>query len=1030
MKKYFQARAFFFLLMLSGSASFAQGFIRGKVTDPGGEPLIGASVILKSNRSIGANTDLNGFYSLSLPDSSAQIILVSYIGYKTREELVRVKRGQVLIRDYSLSSSADSLKVVVITAKATKARNSYMEKMKMNSSVTLDYVSAETMKKTGDANVVAAVSRVSGVSTNGGIISVRGIGDRYIKTAINGSRIPTLDPFTNNIKLDMFPASLVDNIIIMKTASPDLPGDWAGAYLSVETKDYPDKFTVSVESSFGYNNQSTFQEVLSTQVDNNSTVKSTANNWLGYTNGFQDYNHSSFVNMIIEPSKYQEFIALGLGDYFRSIGVTGTTPWTDTYYKLALVQLGLLSKAQINDNNAFLSAQKAFNNGPYQKQVFHALNDAAVKASKAFPNNWNTSKQKAPFDFSQNFSIGNQVNLFGQPLGILAGFRYSSFIENDPNSFVNTLIDSKTDAKGKPIDYDATTQQITKETKGWSALVNLAYKFSPNHSLSLLFMPNVRGVNSVREGFQSDALSTYAAYQTSIVKNQYFESRQQMVYQIKSEHFFPAPKIKAEINASYTNGSSHVPDFKVINIPIDTSHRNGLDYGAQRYYRYLSDDLFDSRLAAELPLGAKPGLSRKLKFGGAYMWNSRKNDLYNYTVKDGPYAPQFFSDKPGSDPFSPDKFDIGQVTDANGNHSYSVQKYYQNYSLPTDHTIGLSTLKAGYLMLDYAIVPALRFSGGLRVEQAYIHTDVKTFDSLNLPRGDLRRFVQDYGIVNAGNLNETSLLPSAGLIYKVRNEELNPINVRLNFSQTVARPSMRELSGVAAYDYELRDMVNGNPDLKMVQINNYDLRFESYFRSGDNVSISAFYKDFKNHIELVQFDPYGFFWVNNSNQSWLKGIELEGRKVLFSHIELRANASLVDSRTTFVKQFTLTNGTKEFGETVTHTMYGQAPWVLNGILAYTLDSIGFSAALSYNIQGPKLVIEGGAGLPAVYERPRNLLDLTVSKTLGRHFVLTAKVRNVLNAANIRSYKFDEGYLLDYDRYRYGTNYVFSLTYRI
>ncbi|HOO09492.1 MAG TPA: TonB-dependent receptor plug domain-containing protein, partial [Cyclobacteriaceae bacterium] len=78
---------------------------------------------------------------------------------------------------------------------------------------------SELIKKTGDANVTAAIARVSGVSTNGSFITVRGIGDRYIKTMINGMRIPTLDPFTNNIKLDIFPSSLVDNIIITKTAS-------------------------------------------------------------------------------------------------------------------------------------------------------------------------------------------------------------------------------------------------------------------------------------------------------------------------------------------------------------------------------------------------------------------------------------------------------------------------------------------------------------------------------------------------------------------------------------------------------------------------------------------------------------------------------------------------------------------------------------------------------------------------------------------------------------------------------------------
>ena len=92
--------------------------------------------------------------------------------------------------------------------------------------------------------------------------------------------IPTLDPFTNNIKLDLFPASLVDNIIITKTASPELPGDWAGAYISIETKDYPDKLSVNMESSIGYNNQSSFKNVISSQRS--------STDWLGYDNGLRE----------------------------------------------------------------------------------------------------------------------------------------------------------------------------------------------------------------------------------------------------------------------------------------------------------------------------------------------------------------------------------------------------------------------------------------------------------------------------------------------------------------------------------------------------------------------------------------------------------------------------------------------------------------------------------------------------------------------------------------------------------------------
>ena len=148
-----------------------------------------------------------------------------------------------------------------------------------------------------------------------------------------------MDPFTNNIKLDLFPASLVDNIFITKTASPDLPGDWAGAFLSVETKDYPDQLSVSVETSFGYNNQSAFKEVITSQQS--------STDWLGYDNGFRDHNHKSFVPTNMSPTKYQEFVALGLGNYFNSIGVTEHTPWNDTYYKLGLVELKLLTPAQL-----------------------------------------------------------------------------------------------------------------------------------------------------------------------------------------------------------------------------------------------------------------------------------------------------------------------------------------------------------------------------------------------------------------------------------------------------------------------------------------------------------------------------------------------------------------------------------------------------------------------------------------------------------------------------------------------------------
>src|ERR1700744_5911864 len=148
--------------LLAISVSFAQGIIRGKITDNTGEALIGAIVKLKNSTTGAVMADLDGNYSFKVTDTAAQTIVVSYVSYKTQEEIVNPHNGEVIIKDFVLVS-ATSLDEVVVVSKATKANNYYMEALKMKSSTTMDYISQETMKKTGDVSVVNAVARVSGV---------------------------------------------------------------------------------------------------------------------------------------------------------------------------------------------------------------------------------------------------------------------------------------------------------------------------------------------------------------------------------------------------------------------------------------------------------------------------------------------------------------------------------------------------------------------------------------------------------------------------------------------------------------------------------------------------------------------------------------------------------------------------------------------------------------------------------------------------------------------------------------------------
>lgn len=1008
------------IVLFSAFHSFSQGIIRGKITDENGESLFGVRIFLKNNKTVFTSSDFDGNYSVKISDSSPQTLVISYTSFETIEQVISVSNNEILIKDFTLQPEASEINEVNVVVKKTRAKEYYMENVKINSATTLDFISAETMKKTGDANVTSAVARVSGVSTNGGMITVRGIGDRYVKTTLNGSRIPTLDPLTNNIKLDIFPSSLVDNIIITKTASPDLPGDFSGAYLSVETKDYPEKLEVNVESQFGYNDQTSFKEVLSSQRSKTD--------WLGFDNGLRiDHNKTLETPNLKSITTYDEMKALGLENYYASLGVDGWidgTPESDTYFRLGLVELGLLPRASINDPIAYKEAKKVYNES-YKSLAFDKINPDGKDYNNGFSNNWNTVMRKAPLNFSQSFSIGNQTQLFGKPLGYLFGFRYGSSVRYDPNGISQRVGDESLgflyDTKDKA--------QISRETNGWSSLFNLAYKLNDKNSISFLFMPNFSGTNDVA----SFSTSEISFVEGRVSKNQFYEQRKQLIYQLKSEHFIEGPRLKIDYNASYTRGNSIAPDFKVIeyataldsNVIIDYQFAPNAGDGIRRYFRYLNESILDTRLSAELPIAKKEStLSRKIKFGGSYQQNNRNQDLEEYLLSEGNNIKNV--------QLSSDDLNGYLSLDRMIMKNQIIDFYYTKNDFARNHTIGYSKILAGYGLLDFEFVKQFRVSGGLRVEQAKIFSDVLKYYNLSYERDDIRREnVGGFPNVNAANLNETNFLPSVNFIYKIKKDDLAKINFRLNYSKTLARPSIRELNDVAVYDNEFRTLIYGNSDLKTVHVKNYDFRAESYFNNGDNISISLFYKDFTNHIEMG-FGSSGITWQNIENSN-VKGIEFEGRKSVTKYFDLKTNITLVNSTSQFVrKNMELIEGVKIYTpiDTVMRPMFGQAPYIINAIASFKTDSLGLTATLSYNIQGPRLVITGVVkGRPDVYELPRNTIDFKVSKTIGKHFSASLTIRDILNAPVVRAYKLPDGWI-DFDRFRYGTNFIFGISYKL
>ncbi len=1010
-----------FVFLLAPFFSFSQGKLTGRVSDTNGEPMYGVVVRAEEATNIITQTDFDGLFTLNFPDSKSYTVRFYLVGYEELMVPVTVKNNEVISRDFTIEEKGELKEGVEIIARAKKSSDSFMEKKKMNSSLTMDYISADVIKKTGDSNVINAIARVSGVSTNGGLITVRGIGDRYVRTTMNGSRIPTLDPLTNNIQLDIFPATLVDNIVITKTASPELAGDWSGAYISVETKDYPDKLSFSAESTFGYNPQVTFQNFI--------TSARSSSDWLGFDNGLRNRETNDIVSSNLNPSTYQELVALGLGDFYAQQGITGWGDGSnvaDTYFRMGLVELGLLAPAQINDAVSYQNALDQYNT-IYRPQAIQAITPNGTNYDNGLSNNWDVRYRRAPLNFSQSFSLGNQVDLFGKKFGYVVGFRYGTTYRYDQDGVSQRVGDATLNYPYTRLDH----AQMSRETNGWSALMNASYSLNENHKVSFLFMPNFIGVNDVAS-YRSVRLPE-DFQEIELEKNIFYEQRRQLIYQVSSQHYFPDKRLKVDFNTSYTGGQSIAPDFKAvqyIEYVIGDSVQGYLfgptaGDGIRRFYRYLTENILDSRIDFDWALPQlESKLTRKLKFGAATTRNFRKIDNYEYRV--------IFGNNVNVPPLLEDDIDTymsaQRFTVFNGIQDYN----YENFDFERNHSFGHSNVEAVYGMVDYEFNPRIRFSGGLRVEHTDIFADVDEFHRLGYARNDPRRINSEgFPFVNPAEINRFDFLPSGNLIFKMVREKYGQTNLRLNYSRSVARPSIRELSDAAIFDNEFRTIVYGNSDLKMVYASNYDVRAETFFNNGDNVSLSVFYKDIRNHIELG-FGSSGITW-DNIERSSVRGIEIEGKKNITKSLELRANVTLVESRAQFIrKSFQVINGEKNYinVDTLTRPMFGQAPYLINAIASYKADSLGLVFTVSYNIQGPRLVIAGVAeGRPDVYELPRNMVDIKISKTLGKHFSASFTVRDLFNTRISRSYDLPRGW--DYfDSFRFGTTYQLGITFKL
>lgn len=247
-------------LGLSSVHAQEKGFLRGNLVDGEyGGPMIGATIILADKPGVGTVSDFDGNFSLAL-DPGTYNIRISFISFATLSyEDVKIEAGKTTVIDGVMKSDNALLDEVVVVAKAS--RNSdigMLTKMKSATNI-MDGLSAQSFRKIGDSDLSGAIKRVTGVTVEGGkYVYVRGLGDRYTKTTLNGMAIPGLDPDVNSVQIDIFPTAVLENVAVYKTFTPDLFGDFSGGLVDVETKSFPEIKTTSFSIGLEYIQGQTF----------------------------------------------------------------------------------------------------------------------------------------------------------------------------------------------------------------------------------------------------------------------------------------------------------------------------------------------------------------------------------------------------------------------------------------------------------------------------------------------------------------------------------------------------------------------------------------------------------------------------------------------------------------------------------------------------------------------------------------------------------------------------------------------------
>jgi TonB-dependent receptor len=709
-------------------------------------------------------------------------------------------------------------------------------------------------------------------------------------------------------------------------------------------------------------------------------------------------------------------------------------------------------------------ARSISNQIPDQLDFSVNINDQAAYAKSVDVGSWSPKTGKFAPNTSYQVSAGYNFKRKEKDFfGVLASVSY-----NNTNNYITTnrteYFSGKPNDAEDPLIMDKNYLDKTYQNQNLvGVLLNLASKVNPNNTIS---SKNLYSINTDDRTIARSGMTNGSDQNPTLVKSNAFWYTQNNILsnQLIGEHFAPKAKIKINWNGAYTQVNRIIPNLK--RTLYTRKQKLEILYDADGVpFSYPSDTIYQAQVPASATAGPdysgvfldsklkeaiksfKLDISKAFKFSEKWQMEAKLGCLSQlrmrqYTLRQFSYSKYGAPGQPVSFNnnllfLSPDSLytqqNMGLIKPGVGGLKLTEDNKYDQGSYNAS-----SNLNAAYAMIDVKYRSILRLVTGMRFESYRQRLDHPG----HLYYYDHQSVYYDT-VVN-------DFLPSANLIVSLSEKQ----NLRFGYAKSLNRPEFREIAPLIFYDFNTNLSLSGDPTLKRAVINNYDCRYEIFPGAGQLASVSFFYKEFTNPIELVQSLNAREITYRNAPKASCQGMELEYRfnlgiltkkdSTLFgrflNNLTLFSNFSYIKSRVDIVGT-NISNKGQKIGE---RQMQGQSPYIINTGLSYIDNKLNYSISVSYNRFGSRIYVAGNIndlnkdGTGNIWEVGRNVLDLQLTKSFFKNKLeIRFNIKDALAKKQVQKFNIDFANNATYNpstvapfwQVHYGTTYSLLLSYK-